>query len=225
MKNMSIKDILNEIKINYKILMDTKLVVCAIVFSIIPLVLKIESWTNGYIVVLFEVFLPLVAGFFFSDLISIDKINKCDEVVEVNSTKKYKTLIVRMIIQVINMVSVELLLLIVLLVKCAILKNSNLLNTNFLLLTFLFIANSVLISCISNLIIVITNRSILGIMGAFFYWIIWQIGDIQNIFNPFAYSLGFNNYGQNKLVNICLSLIIFLVILLIYNRKKHESNN
>lgn len=225
MKDTSIKNLLNEIKINYRILMDIKLIVCAIIFSILPLVLKIENWQNQYIVVLFEVFLPLASGFFFSDLISIDKINKCVEVIEVNSTKKYKTLIIRMIVQVFNMLSVELLLLVVLLVKCAIIKNSNLVNTNFLLLTFLFIANSILISCISNFIIVISNRSILGIMGAFFYWIIWQIGDIQNILNPFAYSLGFNNYGQNKLVNILLSLVIFLAILIIYNSKKHENSN
>lgn len=217
---MRYKDLIKMFKFNIKILINIKTVICAIAFCMIPLIFSIEAWSYTSITALFEINLPLISAFFCCDLVKIEEINGCSEIYDINSVRKSQVLFIRIIIQISIILFMACIMYVFMIIKLEIKSSTIVSQIDFITMMYLFTCNSILIGCISNFITVITKKIPVGIMLTFFYWIIWQVGVIHNIFNPFAYTIGLINYNQNKVVNLCLSIIIFGITIILYNKKE-----
>ena len=217
---MRYKDLIKMFKFNIKILINIKTIICAIAFCMIPLIFSIEVWSYTSIAALFEINLPLISVFLCCDLIKIEEINGCSEIYDINSVRKSQVLFIRMIIQISILLLMACIMYLFMIIKLEIKSSRIISEIDFWTMMYLFICNSILMGCIANFITVITKKIPIGIMLTFFYWIIWQVGAIHNIFNPFAYTIGLINYNENKVVNLFLSVIVFGITIVLYNKKE-----
>lgn len=219
MGSMRYRDLIQMFKFNLKILINTKTIICALVFCIIPLIFSIEAWDYTSIIALFEINLPLISVFLCCDLTKIEDISGCSEIYAINCIRKSRVLFIRIIIQIIILFVMAFILYVLIIIKLKINSSAGISKINFLTIIYLFISNCILMVCITSFVTLITRKSSIGIMLTFFYWIIWQVGSIHNIFNPFAYTIGLINYNENKIINLLLSIFIFLITMHLYDKK------